>query len=128
MAGQAAAHWLSFAGDSCQCFKTVAVDLPARPRCVVLPLWLVAEGGLEEWLAAAPAAVAWVRAPVRRERIACCCCPNGRRRIAGAVAGARRARDPSTSSRPWHAAGWPDRLPPGTWRWRSRWPLRRTRA
>jgi leucyl aminopeptidase len=80
------------------------------------PLWLVAEGELQAWLAGQPAALAsWVRAHgFQAERHRVLSLPSGDGGIAGAVAGLgalARASDLTL----WHAAGLSDRLPAQSW-------------
>jgi len=80
------------------------------------PLWIVAEGELQSWLAAQPTSVAaWVRAHgFQGERHRVLSLPSAEGGIAGAVAGLgvlASAHDLTL----WHAAGLADRLPAHSW-------------
>ncbi len=78
------------------------------------PLWLTTEAGLPEWVATrAPETAAWVRAHgFQGERHRVLTLPGAEGRIAGAVAGlGSLARLDEVTL--WHAAGLPERLPPG---------------
>ncbi|MFI4906955.1 MAG: leucyl aminopeptidase family protein [Steroidobacterales bacterium] len=80
------------------------------------PLWVVAEGELQSWLASQPApVVAWVRGHgFQAERHRVLSLPSAEGGIGGAVAGLGAlgsARDLTV----WHAAGLSDRLPGQSW-------------
>ena len=82
----------------------------------VLPLWLVTESSLAEWLGAQPAATGtWVRQQqfaADKHRVLALPAADGR--LAGALAGLGKLHSLDALT-PWHAAGLPDRLPGGTW-------------
>lgn len=83
-----------------------------------LPLWLVPEGRLDDWLGGQPSRlVAWVREhQFNGEKHRVLALPGEDGRVAGAVAGVGPLASLDEIT-PWHAAGWPDRLPAGTtWR------------
>jgi leucyl aminopeptidase len=81
------------------------------------PLWLLTETALPAWLGSQPARVAsWVQAHgFQAERYRVLTLPGSEGEIAGALVGlgALRSADELTL---WHAAGLPDRLPPGEYR------------
>ena len=80
------------------------------------PLWLLAEAELPAWLAEQPPALAhWVRAHgFQAERHRVLTLPGADGKLAGAVAGLGPVRTPREITL-WHAAGLPERLPPGTY-------------
>ncbi|HSC06311.1 MAG TPA: leucyl aminopeptidase family protein, partial [Steroidobacteraceae bacterium] len=79
-----------------------------------LPLWLVAEGNLEEWLATQPAAsVRWIQGSgFKGERHRCLLLPGSDGAAAGAVLGLGKLTGPADLSL-WHTAGLADKLPAG---------------
>lgn len=81
------------------------------------PLSLVTEAMFEGWLRTqAPEAVAWLRnVEFRAERGRVAVLPGPGGDVAGAVLGLGNLPTPDASSL-WHAAGLPDRLPPGRYR------------
>ncbi len=85
----------------------------APPNAV--PLWLLAEGAVEEWLATQPAATAqWTRAAAfKGERHRFLLLPNADGSPAGAVLGVGKLAGPGDLSL-WHTAGLADKLPAGT--------------
>lgn len=95
----------------------------ADPATPALPLWLVTEATLTEWLAAHPPFVsAWVRGhQFAAEKHRVLVLPTREGGLAGALlgVGSLPTLDDLT---PWHLAGLPDRLPPAT-TWRLAQPL-----
>lgn len=95
----------------------------ADPASPALPLWLICEAGLAEWLSGQPPFItAWVRGhQFAAERHRVLVLPDRDGGVAGAVLGlgALRALDELT---PWHVSGLPERLPPAT-TWRFAQPL-----
>ncbi|HSD73744.1 MAG TPA: leucyl aminopeptidase family protein [Steroidobacteraceae bacterium] len=85
----------------------------AAPNAV--PLWLVAEGAVEEWLAGQPAATAqWTHAAgFKGERHRFLLLPASDGSPAGAVLGLGKLTSPDDLSL-WHSAGLADKLPAGT--------------
>jgi len=88
-----------------------------RDAAAARPLWLVAEGDLEAWLAqqdeAARAWLAALRFRAERHQVTCIA------RADGSVSGAVLGLGPLGSIgalEPWHVAGAVDRLPGGPWR------------
>ncbi len=79
-----------------------------------LPLWLVAEGAVDEWLTTQPASTAqWSNAVgFKAERHRLVLLPNPDGSPAGAVLGLGRVTSPSDLSL-WHCTGLADRLPAG---------------
>jgi len=85
---------------------------PAESR----PLWVVAEGELQSWLAGQPArVVSWVRAHAfQAERHRVLSLPSADGGIGGAVAGLGPLASADDLTH-WHAAGMSDRLPAQSW-------------
>jgi leucyl aminopeptidase len=79
-----------------------------------LPLWLVAEGNLEEWLASQPAAsVRWIQGSgFKGERHRFLLLPGSDGTAVGAVLGLGKLTGPAELSL-WHTAGLADKLPAG---------------
>jgi leucyl aminopeptidase len=88
-----------------------------RDVAAARPLWLVAEGDLDFWLAArAPAERAWLAAlNFRAERHQVACLPDGAGHAAAAVLGLG-GLESLERLEPWHLAGAVERLPAGAWR------------
>jgi len=80
------------------------------------PLWLIAEGDLDRWLATrTPTERAWLAAlGFRGERHQLTCLPDGAGAAAAAVLGLGSLAS-LEQLEPWHLAGAPDRLPGGAW-------------
>jgi leucyl aminopeptidase len=80
-----------------------------------LPLWLLAEGAVDEWLATqAPATVQWVQAAgFKGERHRFMLLPNPDGSPAGAILGLGKLTAPAELSL-WHTAGLADKLPAAT--------------
>jgi leucyl aminopeptidase len=88
-----------------------------RDAAAARPLWLVAEGDLDAWLAAQDEATrAWLAAlRFRAERHQVACLADGQGNVRGAVLGLGRLASLAVLE-PWHLAGAVDRLPGGAWR------------
>lgn len=88
-----------------------------RDAAAARPLWLVAEGDLEAWLAqqdeSARAWLAALRFRAERHQVTCIARPDGA--VSGAVLGLGPLALPG-SLEPWHVAAAVDRLPGGPWR------------
>jgi leucyl aminopeptidase len=88
-----------------------------RETAAARPLWLVAEGDLEAWLAQQDAATrGWLTAlrfRAERHQVTCIARPDGA--VSGAVLGLG-ALGAIGALEPWHIAGAVDRLPGGPWR------------
>jgi leucyl aminopeptidase len=88
-----------------------------RDAAAARPLWLVAEGDLDSWLATrAPVQRAWLAdLGFRAERHQVACLPDAAGRVSAAVLGLGAIAS-LEQLEPWHLAGAPDRLPAGAWR------------
>ncbi len=88
-----------------------------RDVAAARPLWLVAEGDLESWLASrSPVERAWLAAlnfRADRHQVACLADAAG---AAGAAVLGLGSLDSLEELEPWHLAGAVDRLPGGAWR------------
>src|SRR5262245_37898620 len=90
-------------------------DLLVRdPGSSAIPVWLVAEGGLEEWLRTQPAGtVKWLTsAGFRAEKHRVALVPGAAGEVAAAVLGLGKLASLDDLSL-WHTAGLSDKLPPG---------------
>ena len=87
-----------------------------RDTAAARPLWLVAEGDLDGWLAAQDEATrAWLKAlrfRAERHQVTCLARPDGTPRGAVLGLGPLRSLD---ALEPWHVAAAVDRLPGGPW-------------
>jgi len=87
-----------------------------RDSAAARPLWLVSEGGLQEWLAGRDAgARSWLdalRFRAERHQVACLAAPDGS--VSGAALGLGAVAS-LEALEPWHLAGAVDRLPAGAW-------------
>jgi len=88
-----------------------------RDSAAARPLWLVAEGDLEAWLAGRDEATrAWLAAlRFRAERHQVTCIARADGSVSGAVLGVGTLGS-LAALEPWHVAGAVDRLPGGPWR------------
>ena len=88
-----------------------------RDSAAARPLWLLAEGDLEAWLAqqdeATRAWLAALRFRAERHQVTCIARPDGS--VSGAVLGIGPLSS-ATALEPWHLAAAVDRLPGGPWR------------
>ena len=95
----------------------MTADLITTAAQEALPLWLLPESSVDEWLAqSAPATALWVRAHQftgERHRVLAVPGPDGR--VAGALLGLGNLASLEALNL-WHAAPLAERLPPGAWR------------